>query len=115
MSQQVTGLTEELEKGKRVTERFGSLERPQSAWERFTRGFNNSIVTIIVVIIALMWSVPTFGLFVASFLPPQVIASTGWWTNLLPPWHFTLENYQTVIQGQGFGQDFLNALIIAIP
>ena len=115
MSQQITGLADELERGKRVTERFGALERPQTAWERFTRAFNNSIVTIVVVIIALMWSIPTFGLFVASFLPPQLIASTGWWTNLLPPWHFTIENYQTVLQGQGFGQDFLNALIIAIP
>jgi len=68
-----------------------------------------------VVVIAVMWSIPTFGLFVASFLPPQLIASTGWWTNLIPTWHFTLENYQAVIQGQGFGQDFLNSLIIAIP
>ena len=115
MSQQITGLAEELERGKRVAERFGALERPQTAWERFTRSFNNSIVTIVVVIIALMWSIPTFGLFVASFLPPQLIASTGWWTNLIPSWHFTLENYQAVIQGQGFGQDFLNSLIIAIP
>jgi alpha-glucoside transport system permease protein len=115
MSQQITGLADELERGKRVTERFGALERPQTAWERFIRAFNNSIVTIVVVIIALMWSIPTFGLFVASFLPPQLIASTGWWTGLALPWHFTIENYQAVLQGQGFGQDFLNALIIAIP
>jgi len=114
MSQQVTELAD-LDRGKSVAGRLGALERPQTAWERFTRSFNNSIVTIIVVVIALMWSIPTFGLFVASFLPPQVIASTGWWTNLIPPWHFTIQNYQTVIQGQGFGQDFLNALIIAIP
>lgn len=114
MSQQVTELVD-LDKGKRVTERFGALERPQTAWQRFTRSLNSSIVTIVVVVIALVWSIPTFGLFVASFLPPQVIASTGWWSNLIPPWHFTLENYQAVLQGQGFGQAFLNSLIIAIP
>ena len=114
MSQQVTELAE-LDRGKRVAERLGALEKPQTAWERFTRAFNNSIVTIIVVVIAIMWSIPTFGLFVASFLPPQIIASTGWWENILPPWHFSIENYQAVLQGQGFAQDFLNALIIAIP
>src|SRR5690242_21361223 len=98
MSQQVTELAE-MERGKSVTERLGALERPRTPLERFTHAFNNSIVTIIVVVIAIMWSIPTFGLFVASFLPPQVIASTGWWSNLLPPWHFTIENYQAVIQG----------------
>jgi alpha-glucoside transport system permease protein len=33
----------------------------------------------------------------------------------VPPWHFTIENYQQVIQAQGLGQAFLNSLIIAIP
>jgi alpha-glucoside transport system permease protein len=114
MSQQVTELAE-LDRKKSVTERFGALEKPQTAGERFSRVFNNSIVTIVVVVIAILWSIPTFGLFVASFLPPQIISSTGWWTNLLPPWHFSVENYQAVIQGQGFGRAFLNSLIIAIP
>ncbi len=114
MSQQVTELAE-LDRKKSVTERLGALEKPQTAGERFARAFNNSIVTIVVVVIAILWSIPTFGLFVASFLPPQIISSTGWWTNLLPPWHFSIENYQAVIQGQGFGRAFLNSLIIAIP
>ena len=114
MSQQVTELAE-LDRKKSVTERLGALEKPQTPGERFARAFNSSIVTIVVVVIAILWSIPTFGLFVASFLPPQIISSTGWWTNLLPPWHFSIENYQTVIQGQGFGRAFLNSLIIAIP
>ena len=114
MSQQVTELAE-LDRKKGVTERMGTLAKPQTTGERFARAFNSSIVTIVVVVIAILWSIPTFGLFVASFLPPQVISSTGWWTNLLPPWHFSIENYQAVIQGQGFGRAFLNSLIIAIP
>jgi alpha-glucoside transport system permease protein len=114
MSQQITELATR-EKAKSVTERFAALERPRTAWGRFTQAFSNSFVTALVVVIAVMWSIPTFGLFVASFRPPQLIASTGWWTGLVPPWHFTIENYQAVIQGQSFGQDFLNSLIIAIP
>jgi alpha-glucoside transport system permease protein len=114
MSQQITELASR-EKAKSVTERLGALERPRTPWERFTRAFNSSSVTILVVVIALLWSIPTFGLFVASFRPPQLISSTGWWSGLVPPWRFTLENYQAVIQGQGFGTAFLNSLIIAIP
>lgn len=74
-----------------------------------------SILTAIVVVISLIWSVPTFGLFIASFRPAAATQSTGWWEGLVPPWNFTLQNYQDVIQGQGMGQAFLNSLIIAIP
>jgi alpha-glucoside transport system permease protein len=79
------------------------------------RGSAGPVVTTIVTVIALLWSVPTFGLFVASFRPPQLISTTGWWTGLIPPWQFTLQNYMNVIQAQGMGQAFLNSLIIAIP
>ncbi len=114
MSQQITELATR-ERAKSITERLGTLERPRTAWERFTHALSNSFVTALVVVIAVMWSIPTFGLFVASFRPPQLIASTGWWTGLVPPWHFTIENYASVIQEHGFGQAFLNSLIIAIP
>jgi len=72
-------------------------------------------VTILVVVIALLWSVPTFGLFVASFRPPTLITTTGWWSGLIPPWQFTIQNYENVIQANGMGNAFLNSLILAIP
>ena len=114
MSRQITELATS-ERAKSVSERLGAIERPRSPLERFTRALSNSTVTILVVLIALLWSVPTFGLFVASFRPPQLISSTGWWTGLVPPWNFTIQNYQSVIQQQGLGQAFLNSLIISIP
>jgi alpha-glucoside transport system permease protein len=113
-SQQIADLATS-ERAKSVSERFGTTERPMSPAERFRHALSNSTVTVIVVIIAVLWTIPTFGLFFSSFRPPALIASTGWWTGLVPPWHFTLENYQAVIRGQGFGQAFLNSIIIAIP
>lgn len=78
-------------------------------------GSAGPVVTTIVVILALLWSVPTFGLFVASFRPANLITTTGWWSGLVPPWHFTIQNYANVIQANGMGQAFINSLIIAIP
>jgi alpha-glucoside transport system permease protein len=83
--------------------------------ERLVRFFSNGLVTAIVVIIGALWSIPTLGLFISSFRTPAAIHSTGWWTSFLPPWQFTIQNYQHVLTEQGVGQAFLNSLIIAIP
>jgi alpha-glucoside transport system permease protein len=83
--------------------------------ERMTRLASDSVVTVIVVLIGALWSIPTLGLFISSFRPPADIHGSGWWTAILPPWHFTIENYQHVLQAQGIGHAFVNSLIIAIP
>ncbi len=83
--------------------------------ERLVNVVSNSALTVIVVIIALLWSVPTFGLFISSFRPATLIQTSGWWEGLLPPWHFTIQNYQQVLSQQNVGQAFINSLIIAIP
>jgi alpha-glucoside transport system permease protein len=83
--------------------------------QRLVQWVNHGAVAAIVIIISLLWSVPTFGLFISSFRPASDIQTSGWWTGLVPPWHFTLENYQQVISAQGLGTAFFNSLIIAIP
>lgn len=82
---------------------------------QMVRGANNGVVMGIAILIGALWSIPTLGLFISSFRPPSEIATTGWWQGLVPPWHFTLENYQQVLLQQGMGNSFLNSLILAIP
>lgn len=79
------------------------------------RGRKSGVLSAIVIILALLWSVPTFGLFVSSFRPANLITTTGWWSGLVPPWTFTLNNYIDVINAQGLGLAFVNSLIISIP
>ena|SRR5579859_1429493 len=104
------------EQGAVATQVVEAVEREQVKG-RYLRGggAGSSVITVIVIVIAFLWSIPTFGLFVSSFRPASLIATTGWWTGLVPPWNFTIQNYQQVIQAQGLGQAFLNTLIIAIP
>jgi alpha-glucoside transport system permease protein len=90
-------------------------EKKQPLHESLVSVISGGFVTAIVLFIAFLWSIPTFGLFISSLRPADLIKSTGWWAGLVPPWNFTLENYQQVLQAQGLGQAFLNSLIIAIP
>ena len=69
----------------------------------------------IAIIIAILWTIPTFGLFVTSFRPPGEIATSGWWTVLTNP-GFTFENYQNAWSGSGgLGSFFLNSFVIVLP
>jgi alpha-glucoside transport system permease protein len=75
-------------------------------------------VHIAVVLIALIWTLPTIGLLISSFRPPEDLLQTGWWTVLQHPFEFTklsLENYAEVLGAEGMGQTFLNSFIITIP
>ena len=67
------------------------------------------------VLIGLVWLVPTVGLLVSSFRPPALVTRTGWWTAFQPPFVFTLENYQRVLTTNNLGQSFVNSLFVAIP
>ncbi|MEU4219290.1 carbohydrate ABC transporter permease [Actinoplanes sp. NPDC026623] len=69
------------------------------------------------IVIAVLWTVPTFGLLVSSFRPERAIKTTGWWTAFTDP-TFTLDNYRAVLdseQGAGLGAFFINSLVITIP
>ena len=74
--------------------------------------------TLAAVAIAIVWTIPTFGLFVTSFRPGADSNSTGWWTVFVNP-AFTLQNYFEALNAGGtaltLGQSFLNSLAIAIP
>ncbi|UNK71689.1 carbohydrate ABC transporter permease [Microbacterium sp. H1-D42] len=74
--------------------------------------------TIAAVIIAVFWTIPTFGLFVTSFRPGADTQTTGWWTAFANP-EFTLENYVEALTSGGtsttLAAAFVNSLAITIP
>jgi alpha-glucoside transport system permease protein len=92
-----------------------AVTRPTVA-QRERRGRGGRIFLHVIVLgLMAVWLVPTLGLFVNSFRPAAEVAGSPWWGSLLPPWDFTLANYEHVLTQNNLGDAFINSLFITIP
>ena len=75
-------------------------------------------VRVAIVVIVLLWLIPTAGVLITSFRPENLVDSSGWWTALAHPFRaaeWTLENYRLALDAGGLGNAFLNSLAVTIP
>jgi alpha-glucoside transport system permease protein len=73
--------------------------------------------SLFAVMLAFLWTLPTFGLFVTSFRPQPEIRTSGWWQFFTDP-QITLDNYRTVLSTEGsaaLGGHFINSIVITVP
>jgi len=70
--------------------------------------------TIASLIIAVLWTIPTFGLLITSLRPQGEITRSGWW-EVFVKWDFTIENYQTVLANPDLVQSIINSIAISLP
>ncbi|MEV4775635.1 carbohydrate ABC transporter permease [Microbacterium sp. LWH12-1.2] len=70
------------------------------------------------IVIAVLWTIPTLGLFISSFRPRDQIRSSGWWEFFANP-QVTFENYAEVLQSGTtqltMVESFINSIAITIP
>lgn len=95
---------------------------------------NSLLVNGALLLLVIIWTIPTLGLLVSSFRPPEDVRTTGWWTvfgNDKPFGEdFTLDNYRAVLVGEdvvnadgtvieasgdNLSRAFLNSLAVTIP
>ncbi len=79
---------------------------------------NLRIVRIIVLVIVVLWLIPTIGLLITSLREQGAIESSGWWTvftSLGDTSQWTLANYREVLGSGGFDSAFVNTLIVSVP
>ena len=83
------------------------------------RNLSSPWATGFVILLTVLWTIPTLGLLVTSLRPADQANSSGWWTVLSNP-VFTLDNYKEVITGGdtipgGILPYFINSFVISIP
>ena len=85
-----------------------SPDRERASW----------FVRITLLVVVLIWMVPTVGVLISSFRPEDLVNNTGWWTVFAHPFRaaaWTFDNYRTALSQGGFGNAFLNSLAVTIP
>lgn len=92
---------------------------PKTVAGRVRKRLSSRTATVVSIVIAVVWTLPTFGLFISSFRPEDAIKTTGWWTFFSNP-QLTLENYQQVLFGRSSSSGqlasyFTNSIVITIP
>ncbi|QWT24277.1 carbohydrate ABC transporter permease [Subtercola sp. PAMC28395] len=86
---------------------------------RVKKNLTSRWATVAALVIAVVWTIPTFGLLLSSFRPEVLIKTTGWWTIFTNP-GLTLDNYKEVLFASSssapqLGQYFVNSIAISIP
>jgi alpha-glucoside transport system permease protein len=75
-------------------------------------------VKLVLVLLVLVWFVPTLGLAITSFREQDDATTSGWWTIFTSPANFTrltFQNYSDVFERADMGVAFVNSLAITLP
>ncbi|HEY8582944.1 MAG TPA: carbohydrate ABC transporter permease, partial [Capillimicrobium sp.] len=90
------------------------VRQREPASGRAVRWFAKLPLQLLMIFIALLWLVPTFGLLLTSLLPAGEIAENGWWKIFAEPSMATLENYRAMFENQDLVQALITTAIIAV-
>jgi alpha-glucoside transport system permease protein len=68
-----------------------------------------------IIVISVLWTIPSLGLLISSFRIRNDIRGSGWWTVFTGGNEWTFDHYQSVWSSNGFGNAFANSLAVTIP
>jgi alpha-glucoside transport system permease protein len=86
----------------------------ESTAARIGRAVAKTPLQILLIVIGLLWLVPTVGLFVTSLMPKTEITSTGWWRVFAHPSLATFSNYSTLFHTAGLMGALKTTAFIAV-
>ena len=82
---------------------------------RLSRALAHGPLNIVLVLIALVWLLPTVGLLIASFRSAAANAESGWWNALTAPAELTLDSYRSLLDNPRMVDSFWNTAFITVP
>jgi alpha-glucoside transport system permease protein len=91
------------------------VRRPaDSTTGKILRALAKTPLQILLIVIGLLWLVPTVGLFITSILPLSVSTQSGWWTIFTHPSLATFSNYSALFHNSGLTGALKTTAYIAV-
>jgi alpha-glucoside transport system permease protein len=87
---------------------------PETTAQRILRFLGKTPVYIALVILGLLWLIPTFGLLATSLIIPSEIGSVGWWQLFATPSLGTLDNYRDILNNDAITSAILTTVWISL-
>ncbi|QDP98375.1 carbohydrate ABC transporter permease [Microlunatus elymi] len=82
---------------------------------RLASSAGGGVLQIVLIVVGLLWLLPTFGLLVESLRDPAQYANGGWWQAIVHPAQLTVANYQTLLQNPIMRSSLINTVLITVP
>lgn len=90
-------------------------QEPRTTAGRIAHFFTKGPLHIFLILMALFWMTPTFGLLITSFRSPAESSSSGWWSVFSEPRQMTLDPYRAILDNDNIVQGIFNTLYITVP
>jgi ABC-type glycerol-3-phosphate transport system permease component len=91
----------------------GTINRGFAA--RVVARTSGGALRIFLIVVALLWLLPTFGLLIESLRDPSQYANGGWWYAIIHPAQLTFGNYSQLLQNHTMSSGFFNTVKITVP
>ena len=86
----------------------------ESTAGRILRVVAKAPVHLLLVVVGVMWLVPTIGLFITSLLAPADFQERGWWQVFSEPSKLTFSNYEAVFDNDAIVEALVTTAIVAV-
>ena len=81
---------------------------------RAVRILTKAPVQVVLIVIGLIWLVPTIGLFMTSLLTAEDASDNGWWRIFAKPSLATLDNYRDIFNNDDITSSLVTTVVIAV-
>jgi alpha-glucoside transport system permease protein len=98
-----------------MTTTDGVVKAKQSLPARIAAHAGGGVMQVFLVLVALFWLMPTFGLLLSSLRGPSDISASGWWKVFTAPAQLTVDNYSRLLENDAITDSLFSTVMITVP